>query len=56
MDTTIKAFTSEIFGLGAGYGYYRMQGDLSIASVYNRALTDNEVLQNFNALRGRYGV
>ena len=56
MDTTIKAFTSEIFGLGAGYGYYRMQGDISIASVYNRALTDSEVLQNFNAHRGRYGI
>ena len=56
MDTTIKAFTSEIFGLGAGYGYYRMQGDISIASVYNRALTDSEIQQNFNAHRGRYGI
>jgi hypothetical protein len=56
MDTVIKSLAAETFGLGNGYGYFRMQGDLSIASVYNRALTDGEVQQNFNALRGRYGI
>lgn len=30
--------------------------DWSVFKVYNRALTAAEVLQNFNALRGRYGV
>jgi hypothetical protein len=25
-------------------------------SMYNRALTDTEITQNFNALRGRYGI
>jgi hypothetical protein len=24
--------------------------------VYNRALTQAEITQNFNALRGRYGI
>lgn len=56
MDTTIKSFGSEVFGVGVGYGYYRLQGEAAIASVYNRALTDAEVQQNFNAHRGRYGV
>jgi len=56
MDSTIKNFASEVFGIGAGYGYYRAQGDVSVAGVYNRALTDAEVHQNFNALRGRYGI
>lgn len=28
----------------------------SIARVYNRVLSETEVLQNFNALRGRYGL
>ena len=56
MDSTIKNFASEVFGIAAGYGYYRAQGDVSAASVYNRALTDVEVRQNFNALRGRYGI
>ena len=56
MDSTIKNFASEVFGIAAGYGYYRAQGDVPTASVYNRALTDAEVRQNFNALRGRYGI
>lgn len=31
-------------------------GKISIARVYNRVLSAAEVLQNFNATRGRYGV
>lgn len=31
-------------------------GIIDIAKVYNRVLTANEVRQNFNALRGRYGI
>jgi hypothetical protein len=34
----------------------RFTGRMSIVSVYNRALTESEVLQNFNALRGRFGL
>jgi hypothetical protein len=33
-----------------------MNGSISQASLYNRALTAAEVSQNFNALRGRYGI
>ena len=56
MDTTIKSFGSEVFGIANGYGYFRMQGEVGVASVYNRALTAEEIAQNFNALRGRYGI
>jgi hypothetical protein len=40
---------------GAGYGGY---ASVSIASYrfYNRVLTDQEVTQNFNALKGRFGL
>jgi hypothetical protein len=31
-------------------------GNISNAQVYNRALTAIEIQQNFNALRGRYGI
>jgi hypothetical protein len=31
-------------------------GNIPIVQVYNRALTQSEVTQNFNALRGRYGI
>ena len=31
-------------------------GNISNISLYNRALTASEVLQNYNATRGRYGI
>jgi len=42
--------------LGIG-GYIRkINGLLSNVTVYNRALSPAEVYQNFNALRGRFGI
>jgi hypothetical protein len=37
------------------YGYY-YTGRIPQVSIYNRALTATEVSQNFEALRGRYGI
>jgi hypothetical protein len=37
-----------------GGQYFR--GNISNAKIYNRALTQSEITQNFNALRGRYGI
>jgi hypothetical protein len=34
----------------------RFQGDVANLKIYNGALTDSEVQQNFNALRGRFGI
>ena len=31
-------------------------GKISYASIYNRALSDEEILQNYRALRGRFGI
>ena len=31
-------------------------GDISAIKIYNRALTENEVKQNFNATRSRFGI
>jgi hypothetical protein len=31
-------------------------GRIPVAKIYNTALTANQVVQNFNALRGRYGI
>lgn len=33
-----------------------LDGSFSKLAIYNRALTDYEIQQNFNALRGRYGL
>jgi hypothetical protein len=40
-----------------GYGYAGgVVGEISVMQIYNVALTDDQVAQNFQALRGRYGV
>jgi hypothetical protein len=45
------------FGIGANPGASEaFQGNMSQVSIYDRALTQQEVTQNFNALRGRYGL
>jgi hypothetical protein len=33
-----------------------LPGNISIARLYDRALSAAEIAQNFNALRGRYGI
>ena len=33
-----------------------LNGHIAVAQIYNRALTAAEILKNFNALRGRYGI
>jgi hypothetical protein len=39
----------------APYNRY-FQGNIYNASIYNRALTADEIAQNFNATRGRFGI
>jgi hypothetical protein len=39
---------------GAGAGSFN--GDIGFFMIYNRALSQAEITQNFNALRGRYGI
>lgn len=39
-----------------GYNGYYFAGRIFTGSVYNRALSPSEITQNFNALRGRYGI
>lgn len=49
----IRDFDSNQFRIGGlGYTYYK--GDISNVSLYNRALTDQEVLQNYNATKTRF--
>jgi hypothetical protein len=42
--------------IGSGYAGPSFQGDIKFVALYNRQLTDQEVSENFNALRGRYGL
>ena len=34
----------------------QFSGGIAVIRIYNRALTDNEVLQNYNATKGRFGL
>jgi hypothetical protein len=55
-NKTVFNGTSNDTFIGA-YGYgNNFSGRISSAMIYNRALTSTEILQNFNALRGRYGI
>jgi hypothetical protein len=42
--------------LGGYWSGEYFNGRISNAQLYNRALTTTELTQNFNALRGRYGI
>ena len=40
----------------AGGSIVPLQGNVANVTLYNRALTASEIQQNFNALRGRFGI
>jgi hypothetical protein len=51
---TLKTTAQQVL-IGNGYAGY-WQGRMSIIQSYNRALTATEVLSNFNAQKGRFGL
>ena len=55
--TTTFNMTNSYINIGLRLGnekYYN--GQISVISLYNKALTATEVAQNYNALKGRYGL
>ena len=48
--------TSTTIQLAKVYGSEYLQGDISLAKIYNRALTASEIVQNYNATKRRYGL
>jgi hypothetical protein len=53
--TILNNSDAKSIGVGTS-GTQFFPGNIYFVSVYNRALSGNEVLQNFNALKGRYGL
>lgn len=49
-------YTTENFTIGLNRIYYHFGGYMSDVRVYSKALSESEVEQNFEALRGRYGI
>ncbi len=57
MNGTIGSFYYKDFGFGnAQSGVSTFVGQIACGRVYNRALTKSEVLHNYNALKGRFGL
>lgn len=52
---SVATNTSGMFMGEYGGGGYRYNGQIAMVKVYNRALLASEVLQNFNASKGRFG-
>jgi hypothetical protein len=52
---SVSGTTSLFLGSNVGTGLY-WAGEISNVSLYNRALSSDEITQNFNAYRGRYGI
>lgn len=56
-DTIISAPWDLTWCIGARHNStYWYNGEIPILKVYNRVLTSQEVKQNFNAIRGRFGI
>lgn len=47
-----------VFTVGDGYdaNWYRFNGQVASVKIYNRTLSSLEIMQNFSALRARFGV
>ena len=54
--TNASGMSLGAFGGTSGTNAYFYNGSLSICRVYNRELSAAEILQNFNAMRGRFNV
>jgi hypothetical protein len=44
------------FRLGQNSASRQLKGRIAICNIYNRVLSTNEVVQNFNAYRNRFGL
>jgi hypothetical protein len=51
-----SSFTNRTMGKFGNSTTYYLNGNISQASIYNRALTAEEIQQNFNATKSRYGL
>ena len=54
--TSTYAWTSLRFGDINSGAAGRYSGKISVARIYNKVLSANEILQNFNATKSRYGL
>jgi hypothetical protein len=51
----VSSFTRTVGRFGTSTTYYT-NGETPLTQIYNKALSAQEIQQNFNALRGRFGI
>lgn len=56
ITSTNSAFNNTLDKLGISQSARRINGNVYFLKIYNRALTPEEIQQNFNATRGRFGL
>jgi hypothetical protein len=57
LTKTLKAYGTADYFLFSGSGTnYSVNGSVSIARLYNKALSDSEVSQNYNSTKSRFGL
>jgi hypothetical protein len=54
--SNLNTITDAYYSVGGGTDVDVFTGSIASIQTYNRALTQAEILQNFNATRGRFGV
>lgn len=54
--TNVALVNAGALQIGTGYSGAVTAGSIGLVSCYNRMLSDAEIAQNFNALRGRFGI
>ena len=52
---TLQAITNFVVGKNVQSNYF-FNGKIAALKMYNQQLNDSDIQQNFNALRGRYGI
>ena len=56
VSSSALSTTTFAFGNWSGVNQEQFSGNIAQVSIYNRALTATEIAQNYNALKGRYGL
>ena len=54
INQSVSGMSPDIFEIGRWNGAHYLNGSMASFQVYNRALTAEEVLQNYNATKSRY--
>ena len=54
--STLKSMTGFLIGAGEQTNIYLVKGNLAVVRVYQKVLSVNEVAQNFNASKTKFGL